>query len=70
MYKYFYIRKNTKQLAMISNGRIKIDNNFLEEKKKIITEKKLKEINNSEITYIKKDKFIIKPKKIDKKLYG
>ena len=62
MKKYFYTRKNTDQLVMVADKKVKVNPDIMDEYHLDTTKKELEDIHNSSITYYKKKKFILKPR--------
>lgn len=66
MKRYLIYKKKTKQIEMISEGKIKYDKSIFSEKEINLTKKELEDIYNSERTILKNGKLTLKPR-IDKK---
>jgi len=65
MKKHIIYRKQTKQVEMISDGKIKYDKSIFAEKEMILTPTKFKELLDSERTLLINGKLILNPR-IDK----
>lgn len=66
MKRYLIYKKKTKQIEMISEGKIKYDKSIFSEKEINLTKKELEDIYNSERTILKNGKLTLKPR-VDKK---
>ena len=62
---YLIYKKKTKKIGMISKGKIKYDKSIFAEKEMALTKTQLSDISNSEETFYKRGKIVMKPR-IDK----